>query len=573
MAEIKDQVDLQLINCEMYGEEIDDKFEQVKLEDAKKWDEYLKFEIIYWGEFGTNSDVTKLTKEYIKTNGDDILEQNADIAGDGTKYLRNMFIIDEETALGKEKMYIYDEAVDQVYKIPLTTIGRYKVHSIEELNYQQGNESDERISSRGTVIEEESSIEIVGNTAFYAPNLKGFVQERTSAVYYKTNLDGTLNDTEETLPITTYLSTKERTTVKSNSEYEFYNYEKKIWANIKVTSAAAETYWTWIPRYAYKLEGNETKVIYIDTNNKQAIDGEDLPEGYIVHSAFTENNKKGIWVSKYEVEQIASSKVEEFPHYLPDLKGFDPNTTYIEVYNDDGTFTETRLSDIKNIAEFAKKNRWFDYDNQIWANIKTDAYGAECWWVWIPRYAYKLTQSSEATTSVIFVDKLDKPLTGGDLPEGYKVHSAFEGGKKGIWASKYEITKETDQLSNNANTPDMSGFNPETTWIELYKDDGTFEEVKLSTINDIEKFARENRWYDYSKQIWANIKTKVDDAECWWVWIPRYAYYLWDNETRIIFLDENGKPKDGRPLTDEYKEHPGFEGKKGIWASKYEMSN
>ena len=567
MAEMRDNVDLVLINCEMYGETVDEKFEQVKLEDAKKFDDYLKMELIFWGEYEISQDVTNLTTDYIKRNANDIIEENSTEINE-EKYVKNLFYINKDAAQGKEKTYLYDSNVDQIYKVPLTNIGPYKVHSVKELDYQREHGIEERSPTKKTVITQESAIETVGNTAYYGPELKGFVEESTSAVYYKTNQDGTINPTPETQPITTYLSTKERTIVKNSIEYEFYNYEKKIWANIKVEGSGIETYWTWIPRYAYKIEGNETKVIYIDTRDKQAINGEDLPEGYIVHTAFIDNNKKGIWVSKYEVEEVANS-VQGFSHYLPDMKGFDRNNTYIEVMKNDGTFSETPLSNISNLAEFAKKNKWFDYENQIWANIKTEAYGVECWWVWIPRYAYKIEAN---TTSIIFVDKNDRPLTGESLPEGYIVHSAFEDGKKGIWVSKYE-TETVMGNQNQVNVPDMSGFNPETTWIELYKDDGTFDEVKLSTIDNVQEYARTHRWYDYSKQIWANIKTEVDGVECWWVWIPRYAYSIAGSDTEIVFLDENGQTFDGNPLTAQLIEHPAFQdNKKGIWVSKYEIS-
>ena len=254
MAERRDNVDLALINCEMYGEEIEEKFEKVKFEDAKKWDEYLKLEVIYWGEYDLDYEVTELSRDYIKQYGNNILESNTEEI-EGTKYVRNIFVVDKDTAQGKENTYLYDKRVDQIYKIPLTTIGPYKVHSVKELDYQKENGTGERKALQGTLIEEESSTIVkVGNTAYYSPELKGYVQEKTSALYYKTNQDGTLNENEEALPITTYLSTKQRTTVKNSIEYEFYNYEKQIWANIKVEGNEIETYWTWIPRYAYKKD-------------------------------------------------------------------------------------------------------------------------------------------------------------------------------------------------------------------------------------------------------------------------------------------------------------------------------
>ena len=463
--------------------------------------------------------------------------------------------------------------------MPLTRIGRWKVHSIIELDYQQGNETvvNPKDPNAGTQIDNESGLIEVGNVKCYAPNLKGFVKEKTKVLYYKANADGTVDETPEEVDISDYLSKSEaegRTITKDSSTYEFYNYEKQIWANIKVDNNGAETYWVWIPRYAYKINGDNIEVVYIDIKNNIAGTNNSAEEsGYTIHTAFN-NNKKGIWASKYELSEEASQIMGDFPYYIPDVTGFDLDKTYVEIYKDDGTFEEVKLSTISNISEFSKKNRWFDYEEQIWANIRVDNDGIETWWVWIPRYAYNIAGDS---TQIIFLDTNDNPLSGEDLPSNYIVHSAFNVNNKklkGIWVSKYELGQDITEreTTNNVNIPDMTGFNPDTTWIEVYNDDGTFEEVKLSTISNIEQFARANRWYDYSNQIWANIKTKVGNAESWWVWIPRYAYNITGDETTIIFLDANGNPKDGNPLPANYIPHPGFEGKSGIWASKYEMS-
>ncbi len=112
------------------------------------------------------------------------------------------------------------------------------------------------------------------------------------------------------------------------------------WANAKTTSD--DSYWVWIPRYAYKVnyydDMNQTihinnKKIYLNidiiflyvTSNTQykdiSGDIQDLPEGYIVHPAFQKmtstdvNNLnslgkwneelEGIWVSKFDISKEA----------------------------------------------------------------------------------------------------------------------------------------------------------------------------------------------------------------------------------------------------------------------------
>ena len=33
-------------------------------------------------------------------------------------------------------------------------------------------------------------------------------------------------------------------------------------------------------------------------------------------------------------------------------------------------------------------------------------------------------------------------------------------------------------------------------------------------------------WYNYAAKRWANIVTKNNNTETYWVWIPRYEYYI-----------------------------------------------
>ena len=97
--------------------------------------------------------------------------------------------------------------------------------------------------------------------------------------------------------------------------------------------------------------------------------------------------------------------------------------------------------------KFNSDKKWFDYENKVWANVKTTANGLEAWWVWIPRYAYKLPNTVNDDTEIIFIDTNNKPVDtekyGETLPEGYTVHPAFDqdtdvNGNKlsGIWVCK-----------------------------------------------------------------------------------------------------------------------------------------
>lgn len=562
MAEAAEVVSLEEVKYLLNKKTIDDVFEKVKISDVQNFDTNLKVEIIYWGQHSV--DVSLLTRRYIEQQWESILRNEAGESSD----VNNLYYVNENLTGGGEPKYLYDSNVNIVYKIELTGIGPYRVHSVKELEHQQMyGDGDRQVIEQGTVIAGACDIVANGTISYFEPDLSGFIQENTKVIYY--NSEGE----ELEVPVSQYISSeKARTIERENEEYEFYNYEQSKWANIKVEKSGATTYWVWIPRYAYTISENNTNIIFINTSDKNAKTGGDLPSGYIVHPAF-DNNLRGIWVSKYEPSSIVTEVGTDYSYYMPDVSGFDDETTYVEVYDEETeTFKETRLYDIDDISQFGRQNKWFDYEKQIWANIKTVANGVESWWVWIPRYAYNITGTE---TSIIFVDIANNPLTGEKLPSNYTVHPAFGNNLKGIWVSKYEVsyTVGESETTNDVNKPDLSGFNQDTTYLEIYNEQtGTFTDKKLSEITDIDAFIQNNNWYDYSKQQWANIKTVVDGVESWWVWIPKYAYNITGTETTVIFLDESGNPRDGSTLPSNYIPHPAFNGVSGIWASKYEVS-
>ena len=139
MAAIREQVDLKLIETSIDNSAING-FEKVT--DTSGWDVDLKKEIIYWGQVDIG--ISEITKDYAKNNADEIFENY--------NLLNNLYYIDKATAGGKEKTYLYDKKGDVVYKIPITTIGKYKVHSIEELNDSKGISNDNYINDESTMV-------------------------------------------------------------------------------------------------------------------------------------------------------------------------------------------------------------------------------------------------------------------------------------------------------------------------------------------------------------------------------------------------------------------------------------
>ena len=114
-------------------------------------------------------------------------------------------------------------------------------------------------------------------------------------------------------------------------------------------------------------------------------------------------------------------------------------------------------------------NNWYNYvegDNQTdlknskWANAKMTKDGIDSYFVWIPRYEYKiLSGKGTNTTGKIEVKFIPTSQTTPD--EGYKIHPAFTNGTSnnfkngewdkelpGIWVGKYE-TSHSDATENS----------------------------------------------------------------------------------------------------------------------------
>lgn len=86
------------------------------------------------------------------------------------------------------------------------------------------------------------------------------------------------------------------------------------WANARTTDGSS---WVWIPRYAYKITDQHVEILFLKENTNTDIQGKDLPEGYIVHPAFTsqveaggwDSEITGFWVSKFEAAREENTLV------------------------------------------------------------------------------------------------------------------------------------------------------------------------------------------------------------------------------------------------------------------------
>lgn len=311
----------------------------------------------------------------------------------------------------------------------------------------------------------------------------------------------------------------------------WYDYKNQKWANIYVENNGVASYYVWIPRYAYKISennvaGNErTDVKFIDVYNNytdpdtdQVITWEQLEaQGYRIPEAFEFGNYNeisisGYWMSKYELSDLDK---------------------YVIDYNLTASVTEFNVSNFSTNTdkEISK------YTYAINGKIEHETTSLE---------DYLFTNSTPDANNTINVTALDA-----------------NGRIIGSMTKTLELTE--------VNEPDLTGFDPDTTFYVYYDEDGNeHSEIPISQ-------SPPDNWYNYTYASWANIVIRNNGLENYMVWIPRYQYSLdqTSQRTSIRFIKgvtidtENGYqiPEAFTTETDQ-----GEVELKGYWISKYELS-
>jgi hypothetical protein len=142
----------------------------------------------------------------------------------------------------------------------------------------------------------------------------------------------------------------------------------------------------------------------------------------------------------------------------------------------------------------APEEDWYDYKNQKWANLYVESEGIESYYVWIPRYVYKIAENERMDVKFVdtnnnFTDAETEQVTTWQTlqQQGYQVPEAFyfgdnEEGEKntaipGYWMSKYQLS-------------DLSNDDPYTIDFATTATPGTItiKDIKTSTDKGIAKY-------------------------------------------------------------------------------------
>ena len=119
-------------------------------------------------------------------------------------------------------------------------------------------------------------------------------------------------------------------------------------------------------------------------------------------------------------------------------------TKYITWNENNGVYSED-VSD-KQVKE------WYDYTTGKWANIKTTSTdkSLEAYWVWIPRFAYRLPESSTPKTiEVVFVKNTGTEGVNGEKCY-YATDTSITAGGTGLYVDATEFAKGTEEGKEQA---------------------------------------------------------------------------------------------------------------------------
>lgn len=290
----------------------------------------------------------------------------------------------------------------------------------------------------------------------------------------------------------------------------WYDYHNQKWANIYVENKGLDAYYTWIPRYCFKVDnensvaGNErTDVKFINMDNSYLdADGNETTwlelkaQGYKIPAAFKFNGTKipGYWAMKYTAGDTITPSIINYSMSVNrgkiEVARITLNTT-ITSANPITKYTFALNGEVKEIIEDAEK------------------------------------------VSAIYNQTVQ--FTG--MKEGENIVNVTALNARG------EIVGSMTKMYVPAkvNPPELDGFNKDTTFYVTYDESG----VETSVI-PISKDAPED-WYEYGERRWANIVTRNNGLETYYTWIPRYKFMA-DNTnqtTDVIFLEGTEGLKQG----------------------------
>lgn len=307
--------------------------------------------------------------------------------------------------------------------------------------------------------------------------------------------------------------------INKEPEQNWYDYANQKWANLYIENDGIDSYWVWIPRYVFKVvENQRIDARFVDINNNyKDPDGnettwEELQEkGYQLPEAFkfAETELPGYWVSKYQLSEHTT------------------NDSYAVYFQTVSTMNTIKVQNIEtSVAEVA------EYQYALNGEVMHKSANGE-------DYTFTGLAVGNKTINVT-------ALNGdGEIVGSYTYYFAVA----------------------EVNKPDTSKFDQDTTFYVYYDENGIeHNEIPVSQPPPA-------NWYDYTTANWANIVTRNNGVESYWVWIPRYQFQVNATTERTLVRFVKGtstETETGYAIPEAFT----FAGEEltGYWIAKYQIS-
>ena len=377
----------------------------------------------------------------------------------------------------------------------------YSINNTEENNIVNITALDENGKVIGSMTKECKQAKV------NIPDLSGFKQDTTFYVTYDSN-----GQEHSTIPIT------------ETTPENWYDYGDSRWANIVTRNDELETYYTWIPRYEFKLDytTERSNVNFMEGTSKQTTDGYKIPE------AFTFNGQEltGYWAMKYTAGDATA------PRFSTEVVA---TSSSIKTKGITGTA----------VGEGQKYKYYINGEYKGEKTAKTDT--------------FEFSGLSSNTKYTILVEIRESAT------------------------DKYVGTIVKQISTIDANKPELTGFNSDMTYYVLYDESGNQtigDKIKNNGSN------MPSNWYNYSNSRWANIVVtdgtikngKIENATktTYYTWIPRYEFTITSSQyaqpaagrTEVRSISGTSKETDtGYKIPEAFT----FNGQEltGYWAMKY----
>ena len=205
------------------------------------------------------------------------------------------------------------------------------------------------------------------------------------------------------------------------------------------------------------------------------------------------------------------------------------------------------------IATSEEDPEWYDYSKKLWANVKTQD---GSYWVWIPRYAYKITSgyhsSTAGTIDVKFLKGTSDTTTDGtnikasgyvagtnDTSMYYFTHPAFQNNinQYGYWVAKFEPTA-VEGVKNGYN-PDYSctvvGDNVATKTIKVVPNVSSWRCMTMSNAYKASRDMKTNTTYGWaSTSVDTHMATNLEWGAIYYLTLSTYGA-----NTNEVYINNN----------------------------------